>query len=598
MSDVSIKSKIVESQTVTKTDSDTRLRNAFNSGNLGNSTTVSAQPEDKRITRQNDIRSLANDYKVSVNDIHNFIQKALGCSVDEFYALSDDKYNNMVDKTIPTILDLLNRKQSKHSVQDRLDKIGENFAEMLKNGNTVEEAANFFEHFEENGLFQILKIQFPSELKQYKSADEVPQNVLENCIQKIFVKFKENEGKNNSNNIGKSLTIFKNLLSRTSEKEYKVLLNAFVKVASKEDEKFAGLMALIEKFKNPEELEKFVQNDLAAICAKYNLDLNKTQQILRNIAKTARETGLDSKDLLIKLIEQFDPNNIKNKLLEKQKNGEELSKEEVEYLNKYDEFKRIQEKQKSGEALTEEEKQLLTEFETKKKQIQGAIVAALAGENPNDVKELIETAKQYGVSQEDIIQQIIEFSKKYDDYKVDKNVLDDVTEGEYSKALELSQSNTDKTSEKSEVSYGYANNSAESYTTALNNLELLKSQLLKEKEDEPITLEPSYNQKNSQNQYVFFKDISFEEIKKIVTGQNKTYTQAAKKLLIAKYKLFNTAMQGELLQQSIGSFFNELVDNTKTTTLKNLIAVGWKGSSVAITKQVKETIDERNKDIA
>ncbi len=588
--DVSIKSKQVDVQTASQISGcDTRIGNVLGGGKAGDSTIINPQPEDKKIARQNDIRNLAENYKVSVNDIHNFIQKAFGYSAEEFYELNENKYNTISVRTLPTILDLLQRKHSSRSIQERLDKFGERFAEMIQNGNTVEEATNFFEHFEDNGLFQILKIQFPSELKQYKNAKDVPQNILENCIQRFFVKFKQNENKNNGNNIGKTLTVFKNLLSRTSDEDYKVLLNAFINVASKEDEKFAGIVAMIEKFKDPAEFEKFLNNDLVNICAKYNLNLEKTQQILRSVAKTAKETGLDSKELLIKLIEQFDPKNIYNKITEKQKNGEELTKDETEYINNYEEFKRIEQKKKNGETLTENETKFLEAFEQKRKQIQGAIVAALAGENPNDVKNLIEIAEQYGISKEDIIQQIIEFSKNYDDYKVDTNILDEATGGAYSQAL--AQSNNIENSS-AENSYGLSQRvSVEIFSQSADNLPILRAQVVEEKE-EPLTV--------VQNKVIkteTAKLTSYDDIKDIITGKRKIFSSSERQSAIDKYKLLNVAMQGALLQQSIGKFFNDLIENTKTSTLENLLAVGWKGRSVSITDQVKETIEERNEDI-
>lgn len=588
--DVSIKSKQVDVQTASQISGcDTRIGNVLGGGKAGDSTIINPQPEDKKIARQNDIRNLAENYKVSVNDIHNFIQKAFGYSAKEFYELNENKYNTISVRTLPTILDLLQRKHSSRSIQERLDKFGERFAEMIQNGNTVEEATNFFEHFEDNGLFQILKIQFPSELKQYKNAKDVPQNVLESCMQKFFIKFKQNEGKNNQNNIGKTLTIFKNLLSRTSDEDYKVLLNAFIKVASKENEKFAGIIATIKEFKDPDVFKKFLNDELPAICAKYNLDVEKTQQIFRSLAKTAKETGLESREFMNKVLDLINPDNVYNKLVEKQKNGEELSKEESEYITNYGEFKRIEAKKKSGEALTEEENKFLADFEARKKQIEGAFVAALVGENPNDAKKLFEAAAEYGISKEDIIQQIIEFSKNYDDYKVDTNILDEATGGAYSQAL--AQSNNIENSS-AENSYGLSQRvSVEIFSQSADNLPILRAQVVEEKE-EPLTV--------VQNKVIkteTAKLTSYDDIKNIITGKRKIFSSAERQSAIAKYKLLNVAMQGALLQQSIGKFFNDLIENTKTSTLENLLAVGWKGRSVSITDQVKEIIEERNEDI-
>ncbi len=90
---------------------------------------------------------------------------------------------------------------------------------------------------------------------------------------------------------------------------------------------------------------------------------------------------------------------------------------------------------------------------------------------------------------------------------------------------------------------------------------------------------------------------SFDAIKDLITGKVKVQTKSEETAVIEGYKLLNTAIQGNLLQRSTGEFFNKLIDNTKTSTLRDLIAVGWKGRSFAITKQVEETIEERKDDV-
>ena len=88
-----------------------------------------------------------------------------------------------------------------------------------------------------------------------------------------------------------------------------------------------------------------------------------------------------------------------------------------------------------------------------------------------------------------------------------------------------------------------------------------------------------------------------ERIKDIFTGKVKI-SDFLQVVAIKHYKLMNVSTQGQMLQSATGKFFNDLIDNTKSSTLKKLLNVGWKGNSFALTKQVKDTIEERNDDVA
>ena len=60
----------------------------------------------------------------------------------------------------------------------------------------------------------------------------------------------------------------------------------------------------------------------------------------------------------------------------------------------------------------------------------------------------------------------------------------------------------------------------------------------------------------------------------------------------------DAAIQGDMLLNASGKFFNDLVKNTKSSTLENLLAIGWKGKSYDATQKVKDEAEERKDDVA
>ena len=60
----------------------------------------------------------------------------------------------------------------------------------------------------------------------------------------------------------------------------------------------------------------------------------------------------------------------------------------------------------------------------------------------------------------------------------------------------------------------------------------------------------------------------------------------------------NTAMQGNILLNATGEFFNDLVQNLETSTFEHLLSIGWKGRSYNATQKVKDEVEERRDDVA
>ena len=90
---------------------------------------------------------------------------------------------------------------------------------------------------------------------------------------------------------------------------------------------------------------------------------------------------------------------------------------------------------------------------------------------------------------------------------------------------------------------------------------------------------------------------NIEVIKDVFTGKIKT-SEYIKKTAIKQYKLMDAAIQGDMLLAASGKFFNDLVKNTKSSTLENLLAIGWKGKSYDATQQVINEAEERKDDVA
>lgn len=92
-------------------------------------------------------------------------------------------------------------------------------------------------------------------------------------------------------------------------------------------------------------------------------------------------------------------------------------------------------------------------------------------------------------------------------------------------------------------------------------------------------------------------DDGVDIIKDIFTGKVKV-SEYLEQVAIKKYKLMNTAMQGNILLNATGEFFNDLVQTLETSTFEHLLSIGWKGRSYAATQQVKNEVEKRQDDVA
>ncbi len=197
------------------------------------------------------------------------------------------------------------------------------------------------------------------------------------------------------------------------------------------------------------------------------------------------------------------------------------------------------------------------------------------------------------------------FSNDSNNLNIDKSklteLLDKLSDNKFSEEM---QKQAEKTSYDQENG-GYKTGTEAEFDAAAKKAEELKEAIVSNtpSENDLPKLEPrDIELKGDSNASLLTPKLygdkfSFDAIKDLITGKVKVQTKSEETAVIEGYKLLNTAIQGNLLQRSTGEFFNKLIDNTKTSTLRDLIAVGWKGRSFAITKQVEETIEERKDDV-
>ena len=118
---------------------------------------------------------------------------------------------------------------------------------------------------------------------------------------------------------------------------------------------------------------------------------------------------------------------------------------------------------------------------------------------------------------------------------------------------------------------------------------------------EPIVVKKGETADTSDTGAVNYDTITGDDgtdiIKDIFTGKIKV-SEYLEQVAIKKYKLMDTAMQGNILLNATGEFFNDLVQNLETSTFEHLLSIGWKGRSYNATQKVKDEVEERRDDVA
>ena len=386
-----------------------------------------AENNDTKTKREKELTSLATDHKLQLKDIENFLNKALGYTLEQVYELSEEEYSKIADRLIPSTLEAIeekyNGKCTASRLMDRADKI-----KVLKDGGkTIDEISDQNCTFGDEDFLGLVK---KVTGKNYKAIADISEKELEDIMKSLLQQFAPGKG-----NVLEKCKIMQELLAtitKVDHEDYTRLYNVFRKVAPEADSNFAVLMDIIEKLKNNKgEFEKFLTNDLAGICQANNLDYEKTKGLLVKIAEAIKDGGLDNVDTLRALYDSINPENIYNSYKEKQANGKELSEAEQKYITTYEKIKQIEKKKQ----LSPEEEQFLRDFEQnielKLAGLKNGIKAANATINPKAMGSLLKDLPQKDL--EDIFNKIYDLQRLNPEYALDVETLDKITDGKFSK---------------------------------------------------------------------------------------------------------------------------------------------------------------------
>ena len=217
------------------------------------------------------------------------------------------------------------------------------------------------------------------------------------------------------------------------------------------------------------------------------------------------------------------------------------------------------------------------------------------------VKNINDTVKKYPIYNK-YIESLAEYVFQHQNSQnitVDKlkELLNEITDNKFSEIL-------NNISEKSAINKETGMLKIADNETIAQSKE--KIQEIKEKLYESSTTENYITDRNNRREEMLNTAVNYETImeddgvkliKDILSGKVKV-SEYLEQVAIKQYKLMNTAMQGNILLNATGEFFNDLVENLETSTFEHLLNIGWKGRSYAATKQVKDEFEERKNDVA
>ena len=512
-----------------KSGSDNRAGNALANGNVGEGqykvdasakqelqtpTTETTQESDRQkkedvleLTRKQYSESLK--LNLTIEHIYAIINKEYGYSKDallnldmtEFAAvvhkLEDEYFENYLSKII----------DNSNGIEEATQIINT----ALETDGTVKDASEYAEHFGgQNSLLNIIKQETG---KEFKSISEINDNELSDIIKTLVNKYISDSSEVSNST---KMVFIKNLLKAIEDvapEDYTRLYNAFIQNASKADAKLGLALDLIKKFKeDPKSFANFLKSDqFKRFCEENNWNYQQLLTMFNSIAEQLTKQGANTLDGLKALEEIFNKDNTYNSLLKRQQNGEELTKEQKEFLAIYPKIKAIEDKKAKGEELTEEEQQLLDKFnenETGKISDFCKSAAQLIGTKyGGDINKFIDAYKD---KPELLAQALAEYQKFDPNFKIDIDYINSVTDGKFSKLFDeycakintsndLNTSETSNVSENTSIGIGYTTSSEDTYNIAVNNVANLTSQLYVP-EEEGITVEStpakSQNKKN------------------------------------------------------------------------------------------------------
>ena len=452
------------------------------------------------------------------------------------------------------------------------------------------DAINFVKKYEKMDLIDILQEKVPS-LKGRK-IDDISAQELKNIFKKIIESLPSI--KNNTNNNSQAyLDMFMGAIGKCDDKEKAKIFHAFALLLKDKDMQNKipdAYKNMLKTYGNLEELAKMIHKIGPELLRELGFD-DKTIQILNFESMK----NLDDKQLMAiidsftKAFDQIDENDlpILKKVLTSINNGqiENLTDDELRVFAKYKDLihgtvsaiSQISQRPELSEELNKHYKQLFDKLQTL-----------------NISNEVFGYVQSFFEQNKNIFQDITkdDFIKK----------LNKLTDNKYSEAI--GDTNPDNLYDKKSTNKNddlFKTASPKVIAQSEENIRSIRQFMADTSSQDVYTVEPKSDSSATNNESPVVEaasqNVNIKILTDIFTGKvkiSKFFEQAA----IKQYKLMDTAAQGNILLKATGKFFNDLVDNTKSSTLENLINAGWKGRSFDATKKVKDAIEERNDDVA
>ena len=404
------------------------------------------------------------------------------------------------------------------------------------------------------------------------SADEKEKYIKEYFESKLKEYLSNPNTKDNAYNV--LLTDFMILINKTSDSEKKLLLKTAMEVFKSSD----AVSHLLQSFQN---------DSLRTECAD-SLDFEYLKEI-NNKEKTAIVTGYFSKPNFVKYLKEINEN----------------------FRIFYDANKDVIDRLCCGEKpQNKEEEKIQSELNKYLNLSAGLTIGASYNKNLTKeeqkeyAKNINDAVKQYPIYNkylESLAEYVLQ-KQTAQDIPVDKlkELLNEITDNKFSEELnKLSEkSATDETGK-------FKTASEEVIAKSEEKIQAIKQSIEAASTPEQIFIETKNNKEkttaSSGTNIIDYETISGDDgvniIKDIFTGKVKV-SEYLEQVAIKKYKLMNTAMQGNILLNATGEFFNDLVQTLETSTFEHLLSIGWKGRSYDATQKVKDEVEERRDNVA
>ena len=510
--------------------------------------------EDKNILRDNRIRVvILNDYNITLKEFYYILNKVYNMKPEDLYKLSDEEFQQKIELIVDG-LEFTVDPSKNITDANRIDIVCSHIKETLDSGVTAKQASNTIQEFGGKSILDIIKQYGGSEFKSYKSIEEIPVEKLSALLQKMLDKHLNNNKKCDDKDLGNSEQILSNLLIQTTKNERAKLVEASIDCL-KNSEVGKYILAQCKKCKSKEEFIQLIHNKgISNIISNFSIDSNTIDEIIGSLYTNSKQHGLDSaevRDVICNAVE-----------------------------SKVNRFTELNKKKKEGTLTPEEQKEYdeaisktLNGFKALDERFADIYVAMLKNgdkEGANVVKEVVEDSH----SIEDLHYIIAEIARKHPEKNL-VELMDQVTDGQFSQKYKLEVSSTSTKSSSSENnSVGLEQKTTqETYWSAVVAVDEKIQQLYQEQQEKDSnTYIVEKNEEKTDNLIVapFKKYASVETL-----SGNELVEGIAKKFI----KIGDVLRKYNELTQSGQDFINKLVESM-STGIQNYFLNGLKDNIV------------------